>query len=451
MPREIITINVGQCGNQIGNAFFKRICTEHGIESDGSLKQTQPINDRKDVFFYQADDQRYVPRSINIDLEPRALDSLRAGEWKNFYNPGNFILPSIDGAGNRWTDGYFTTAKMDEILDVIDREVEHCDTLEGFFFCHSICGGTGSGLGSRLMEKISDRYPKQMITAFSVTQETSDVVVSPINSILTMKRLITECQSCVMFDNSALTSIAGTQFGLDTVMIDDLNSIISASMAALTSLLRFPTTLYSSLNNLMSHLCPSRFAHFLTTSYTPLRAIETVSTKTSAIDIMKRLIQPQNLMTKISNKQGKYASLIHFLQGEVSYEEMNEALQRFNDRKLIDYVPWNKDALKVMKIRQSPLIQRGNRLSGMMLANNTGIRHSFHNIHENFALLRKKNAFLGPFREAFHENDQEFIESSEIVKSVIDEYEQMEKNEYLDYDFPIYEHLSGLAKSKLNE
>ena len=26
-----------------------------------------------------------------------------------------------------------------------------------------------------------------------------------------------------------------------------------------------------------------------------------------------------------------------------------------------------------------------------------------------------------------------------------------EKLDYLDYDFPIYEHLSGLAKSKLNE
>ena len=27
--------------------------------------------DRKDVFFYQADDERYVPRALLIDLEPR--------------------------------------------------------------------------------------------------------------------------------------------------------------------------------------------------------------------------------------------------------------------------------------------------------------------------------------------------------------------------------------------
>ena len=27
--------------------------------------------DRKDVFFYQADDERYIPRALLIDLEPR--------------------------------------------------------------------------------------------------------------------------------------------------------------------------------------------------------------------------------------------------------------------------------------------------------------------------------------------------------------------------------------------
>ena len=27
--------------------------------------------DRKDVFFYQADDERFIPRALMIDLEPR--------------------------------------------------------------------------------------------------------------------------------------------------------------------------------------------------------------------------------------------------------------------------------------------------------------------------------------------------------------------------------------------
>ena len=39
-----------------------------------SLREKGPApqgGDRKDVFFYQADDERYVPRALLIDLEPR--------------------------------------------------------------------------------------------------------------------------------------------------------------------------------------------------------------------------------------------------------------------------------------------------------------------------------------------------------------------------------------------
>ena len=38
MPREIITLQVGQCGNQIGGEFWKQLCAEHGIAPDGTLK-----------------------------------------------------------------------------------------------------------------------------------------------------------------------------------------------------------------------------------------------------------------------------------------------------------------------------------------------------------------------------------------------------------------------------
>jgi tubulin gamma len=39
---------------------------------------------------------------------------------------------------------------------MIDREAEGSDSLEGFILTHSIAGGTGSGLGSFIIEKISD-------------------------------------------------------------------------------------------------------------------------------------------------------------------------------------------------------------------------------------------------------------------------------------------------------
>lgn len=78
MPREIITLQVGQCGNQVGMEFWKQLCAEHGINQQGMVEEYAiDGTDRKDVFFYQADDEHYIPRSLLIDLEPRVTNTIQ--------------------------------------------------------------------------------------------------------------------------------------------------------------------------------------------------------------------------------------------------------------------------------------------------------------------------------------------------------------------------------------
>ena len=88
----------------------------------------------------------------------------------------------------------------EEVFDIIDREADGSDSLEGFVLCHSIAGGTGSGMGSYMLEKLNDRFPKKLIQTYSVfpnQEEISDVVVQPYNSLLTLKRL-TQNADCVV-------------------------------------------------------------------------------------------------------------------------------------------------------------------------------------------------------------------------------------------------------------
>ena len=66
---------------------------------------------------------------------------------------------------------------QDEILDMIDREADGSDSLEGFVMTHSIAGGTGSGLGSYLLEALNDRFPKKLIQTYSVFPNDNDVVI----------------------------------------------------------------------------------------------------------------------------------------------------------------------------------------------------------------------------------------------------------------------------------
>lgn len=50
--------------------------------------------------------------------------------------------------------------------DAADREARDADSLQGFLFTHSIAGGTGSGMGSLLLEVLSDHFPKALVHAY---------------------------------------------------------------------------------------------------------------------------------------------------------------------------------------------------------------------------------------------------------------------------------------------
>ena len=64
---------------QIAHALWTQLCAEHGIGHDGHLLEDGThTDDRKEIFFYEADDGHYVPRSILLDLEPRVLQAIQS-------------------------------------------------------------------------------------------------------------------------------------------------------------------------------------------------------------------------------------------------------------------------------------------------------------------------------------------------------------------------------------
>lgn len=114
---------------------------------------------------------------------------------------------------------------------------------QGFTLLHSIAGGTGSGLGSHLLEALNDAYPKKLIQTYSVfpnMSDNSDVVVQPYNSVLTMKRLVDNADSVVVLDNASLGRIAGDRLHLHQPSVNQMNQMISTVMSAATLTLRYP-------------------------------------------------------------------------------------------------------------------------------------------------------------------------------------------------------------------
>ena len=76
-----------------------------------------------------------------MDLEPGIMDSVRAGLFGQLFRPDNFVFGQT-GAGNNWAKGHITEGAelIDSVLDVVRKEAESSDCLQGFQITH--CGGT---------------------------------------------------------------------------------------------------------------------------------------------------------------------------------------------------------------------------------------------------------------------------------------------------------------------
>jgi len=128
--REIVHVQAGQCGNQIGAKFWEVISDEHGIDPTGAYHGDSDLQlERINVYYNEATGGRYVPRAVLMDLEPGTMDSVRAGPFGQLFRPDNFVFGQT-GAGNNWAKGHYTEGAelIDSVLDVARKEAEGCET-----------------------------------------------------------------------------------------------------------------------------------------------------------------------------------------------------------------------------------------------------------------------------------------------------------------------------------
>ncbi len=132
------------------------------------------------------------------------MDAVRAGPFGQLFRPDNFVFGQ-SGAGNNWAKGHYTEGAelVDQVLDVVRREAEGCDCLQGFQITHSLGGGTGAGMGTLLISKIREEFPDRMMATFSVvpSPKVSDTVVEPYNATLSVHQLVENSDETFCIDN----------------------------------------------------------------------------------------------------------------------------------------------------------------------------------------------------------------------------------------------------------
>merc|ERR1712019_318429 len=201
--RECISIHVGQAGCQIGNACWELYCLEHGIQPDGQMPSDKTIgggDDSFNTFFSETGAGKHVPRAVFVDLEPTVVDEVRTRTYRQLFHPEQLISGKEDAANN-FARGHYTIGKeiVDLCLDRIRKLADQCTGLQGFLVFNAVGGGTGSGLGSLLLERLSVDYGKKSKLGFTVypSPQVSTAVVEPYNSVLSTHSLSTPMsQSC---------------------------------------------------------------------------------------------------------------------------------------------------------------------------------------------------------------------------------------------------------------
>ncbi len=209
------------------------------------------------MYFNEAQGGKYVPRAVIVDLEPGVLDNIKAGPQANLFRPDNMIFAQ-SGAGNNWAKGHYTEGAelVESVMDVLRREAEGCDSLQGFQLCHSLGGGTGSGLGTLLLKRVREDFSDRMICSFSVvpSPKVSNTVVEPYNCVLSSHHLIDNADQVFCIDNEALYDICFRSLKMKEPTYPDLNSLVSRVMSGVTCSLRFPGQLNADLRKLAVNL-----------------------------------------------------------------------------------------------------------------------------------------------------------------------------------------------------
>eukprot|EP00922_Rhytidocystis_sp_ex-Travisia-forbesii_P051610 GHVS01076550.1.p1 GENE.GHVS01076550.1~~GHVS01076550.1.p1 ORF type:complete len:138 (-),score=17.51 GHVS01076550.1:179-592(-) len=130
MPRELITIQVGQCGNQVGCRFWDIALQEHAKYNTAGM-----FDDALSSFFRNVDTRYADPveiagpsgsqpikslkaRAVLIDMEEGVVNNVMKSSLAEIFDTRQFVT-DVSGAGNNWAHGHdvYGPKYRQELLD----------------------------------------------------------------------------------------------------------------------------------------------------------------------------------------------------------------------------------------------------------------------------------------------------------------------------------------------
>ncbi|PSN36952.1 Tubulin beta chain, partial [Blattella germanica] len=432
--------------------FWEIISDEHGIDPSGIYHGDNDLQlERIDVYYNEAARGKYVPRAILVDLEPGTMDSVRSGPFGQLFRPDNYVFGQ-SGAGNNWAKGHYTEGAelVDSVLDVLRKEAEGCDCLQGFQLAHSLGGGTGSGMGTLLISKIREEYPDRIMNTFSVvpSPKVSDTVVEPYNATLSVHQLVENTDETFCIDNEALYDICFRTLKLTSPTYGDLNHLVSVSEVVLEpynatlsvhQLVENSDETFCIDNEALYDIC-FRTLRLTQPTYGNLNELVAVSigkshsggivTMSGVTTCLRFPGQLNADLRKLAVNMVPFPRLHFFMPGfapltargsqqyrALTVPELTQQVSSLLPNYFVEWIPNN------VKVAVCDIPPRGLRMSATFIGNTTAIQEIFKRISEQFTAMFRRKAFLHWYTgEGMDE--MEFTEAESNMNDLVSEYQQ---------------------------
>ncbi|XP_061562900.1 tubulin epsilon chain [Cololabis saira] len=452
-----IVVQVGQCGNQVGCRFWDLALREHAHVNKGGL-----YDDALGSFFRNVDSRRsdgvgglggriqhLKARALLVDMEEGVINQILQGPLREVLDDAQ-LLTDVSGSGNNWAVGHMTygSAYSERISEQLRKTAEHCDCLQCFFLIHSMGGGTGSGLGTKVLSLLEDDFPGvcRIVTSMFPSAE-DDVITSPYNSVLAMREL-TEHADCVLpVENQSLVDMVnkinamshgakpGSVIRRDGTLasgrgglagaekpFDAMNNIVANLLLNITSSARFEGSLNMDLNEIAMNLVPFPQLHYLVPSLTPLYTLADVHVPPRRLDQMfSDAFSRDHQLIRADPRQHLYLACALLLRGNVQVSDLRRNIERLKPS--LSFVSWNQEGWKTGLCSVPPV---GHSHSLLALANNTCVKQTFTDLRERFLKLYRKKAHLHHYLQVEGMEQSLFSEAVSSLSSLIQQYHHLD-------------------------
>ncbi|CAL8350938.1 unnamed protein product [Lota lota] len=228
----IVTVQLGQCGNQVGQELFDVICKD---AHDGQKKGYNDASTER--FFHETTTGDLSSRAVLIDMEPKVINhsmskAAKSGRWR-YGEKSHFSQKQ--GSGNNWANGFCVHGPRhrEAMEDLVRREVERCDRLAGVMTMMSVAGGTGSGVGTYVTQCLREVYPNSFIlNHLTWPYDSGEVIVQNYNSVLTLSHLYGLSDAILVHENDTVHRICAQLLNIKHISFGDVNRVIAHQLAS---------------------------------------------------------------------------------------------------------------------------------------------------------------------------------------------------------------------------